>query len=124
MNGMTYILELSFDDSSGASVIQPTSPSFNILVTCAVTSLTIISKALDTTYTLNQGSVITAAFTVVQATACNYPLNYTFTFTKNGLSIPKPAWLIWNNVTLNFSMSIVAEEDVGIYVITSRATLT
>jgi hypothetical protein len=41
------------------------------MIDCAVTSLTITSKAAATTYTLNQGVLVTAAFALTQNAACN-----------------------------------------------------
>jgi hypothetical protein len=50
--------------------------SFNVVVTCTVTNLTLISAQADYTYELNQGTYLTASYTASQTSACNQP--YTF----------------------------------------------
>ena len=91
-------------------------------IDCAVTSLTISSNAAATTYTHNQGQLVTAAFTVIQTQVCNYPYTYTQTFTKNGFAITPPAWITFD-ATQKFTMIITNPVDLGVYVVTSTATI-
>ncbi len=51
--------------------VESTIYNFKVMIDCAVTSLTITSKAAATTYTLNQGVLVTAAFALTQNAACN-----------------------------------------------------
>ena len=78
---------------------------------------------MNTTYTLNQGPLLTAAFTVVQNDLCNYPFTYTQIFTKNGSTISQPSWITFDSAVQKFSLTITAPSDVGIYVVTSTATI-
>jgi phage baseplate assembly protein gpV len=60
----TQIFTLTVNSDNFSATVATKNYSFNVVITCAVTSLTITSQVADTTYTLNQGSLVTAAFTV------------------------------------------------------------
>ena len=60
----TQIFNLTVNSDNFSATVATKIYSFNVIITCAVTSLTIASQVADTTYTLNQGSLVTAAFTV------------------------------------------------------------
>ena len=119
----THTFTLTVNSLNFSGTVTQKTYNFNVIVSCAVTGLSITSQVSDTTYTLNQGTLLTAAFTIVQNALCNYPFTYTQTFTKNGSSISQPSWITFDSATQKFSMTITAPADVGIYTITSIATI-
>ena len=72
---------------------------------------------------MNQGTLVTVAFTVVQDVDCNYPLTYTQTYKKAGLTILTPSWISFDNATRMYMITITATADVAVYTITSTATI-
>ena len=54
---------------------------------------------------------------------CNYPFNYTHNFEKDGAPISQPACITLDSATQKFTMTITAPSDVGLYTITSTATI-
>ena len=83
----THPFTLTVQSANYSGTVAAKAYNFNVEISCAATSLTIISQAVNALYTLNQGPLATAAFTVVQAAACNYPFTYTQNYLKNGSSI-------------------------------------
>ena len=94
-----------------------------MVIVCSVTSLTITSQVLDTTYTLNQGSLLTATFTVIQTDACQFPYTYTHSYLKAGLAIAAPAWISFDPLTQKFTMTVTSPADIDTYTVTSTATI-
>ena len=54
---------------------------------------------------------------------CQLPYTYSHTFTKNGVTIPKPQWINFDETSRTYSYSAVWSEDVGVYVITCTAAV-
>lgn len=119
----THTFILTVNSLNFSATLLTKTYSFNVLVKCSVTTLSITSSVGTTNYYLNQGALLTVPFTVVQASACNYAFTYTQSFTKNGLGISKPAWLTWDNSSQKFSMTITTSADLGVYIVTSTATI-
>jgi hypothetical protein len=51
------------------------------------------------------------------------PYTYTHSFVKAGLTISQPSWISFSTVNQKFSATITAPADIGIYTITSIATI-
>ena len=51
------------------------------------------------------------------------PYTYTHSFVKAGLTITQPSWISFSTVNQKFSATITAPADIGIYTITSTATI-
>ena len=94
-----------------------------MVIGCIVTSLTITSQVPDTTYTLNQGAMLTAAFTVTQANPCQYPYTYTHSYVKAGSAIAAPAWISFDPLTQKFTLTVTSPADIDTYTVTSTATI-
>ena len=97
--------------------------SFQLTVSCIVTSLTITSQVADTTYTLNHGVLLTAPFTLVQDKICDYPFTYTTAIKKDAVTV-NPSWITFDSETRKFTiMNITDHSVVGVYIVTSTAEI-
>lgn len=65
---------------------------------------------------------MTQALQVSQNSICNYAYTYTHAFTKDGVSITKPAWLNFDDATTQYTLAVTAPADIGVYVITATTT--
>jgi hypothetical protein len=52
-----------------------------------------------------------------------FPYTYTHSFLKAGLTIAQPSWISFATVNQKFSATITALADIGVYTITSTATI-
>ena len=52
-----------------------------------------------------------------------FPFTYTHTFFKAGGPIAQPSWISFNSGNLKFSITIANLSDIGVYNITSTATI-
>jgi hypothetical protein len=52
-----------------------------------------------------------------------FPYTYTHSFLKAGLTIAQPSWISFATVNQKFSATITAPADIGVYTITSTATI-
>ena len=52
-----------------------------------------------------------------------FPFTYTHTFFKAGGPIAQPSWISFNSGNLKFSITIAAPAEIGVYTITSTATI-
>ena len=52
-----------------------------------------------------------------------FPFTYTHTFLKAGGPIAPPSWISFNSGNLKLSITITAPNDIGVYTITSTATI-
>ena len=52
-----------------------------------------------------------------------FPYTYTHTFVKTGALIAQPAWISFDAATQKFSITITAPTDIGVFFITSTATI-
>ena len=66
---------------------------FNVIVTCTVTNLSFstFETISDVVYVLTYSAITTNAVVVTQVPACNYPLTYTPTYQKTGVSFTMPS---------------------------------
>jgi hypothetical protein len=67
---------------------------------------------------LNQGLLETLPFSVSQTSNCNFPYTYTHSFLKAGLTVAQPSWISYSTINQNFSATITAPADIGVYTIT------
>jgi hypothetical protein len=116
-------MSLTVNSQNFSGSVTQQAYNFDVIIACAVTRLTITSKVSDTIYTLNQGTLLTDPFTVVQDAACEFVFTYSQTFIKDGSSISQPTWIAFNSATQTLSMSIINPADIGVYTITSTATI-
>jgi hypothetical protein len=72
---------------------------------------------------LNEGTHVTLALLVSQTSACNYPYTYTHAVKKDTVSITQPSWLTFDDTTKQYSMTVTAPPDVGVYEITATTTI-
>lgn len=114
---------LIVNERDWSSTVNQQTYSFNVIIVCTVSSLTITSKAADEYYILNQGLITTNPLSITQTDACVFPFTYTHTYTKDGSSITKPAWLNFDNAMTTYSFSISAPLDVGVYVVTATSEI-
>jgi hypothetical protein len=52
-----------------------------------------------------------------------FPFTYTHTFLKAGGPIAQPSWISFASGNLKFSITITAPAEIGVYTITSTATI-
>ena len=72
----SHAVTIQIASQSYHGTVASVSFNFNVIVTCAVTSLTISTTAADFTYTLNSGTVTKGPFTPVQVSNCNFAPTY------------------------------------------------
>ena len=119
----TNYFTLTVNSANFASNVTTQTYSFNVIIACQVSSLTITSQASNVTYTLNQGLLETLPFSVSQTSNCMFPYTYTHSFLKAGLTIAQPSWISFSAVNQKFSATITALAEIGVYTITSTATI-
>ena len=119
----TNSFTLTVNSANFASNVTFQTYSFNVIIACQVNSLTITSQASSVTYTLNQGLLETLPFSVSQTSNCMFPYTYTHSFLKAGLAIAQPSWISFSTLNQKFSATITAPADIGVYTITSIATI-
>ena len=102
------------------SVTQQTY-TFNVIVVCTVSSLTITTQAANTNYILNQGATTTTALAITQNSACNFAFTYAHAYTKDGSAIATPSWISFGST--QFTMTITAPADIGTYTVTTTSTI-
>jgi hypothetical protein len=83
----TKTFTLSVDSLLYGSSVTDQTYTFDVIVECTVSSLTISTKPADTNYILNQGAHTTTALSITQSNACNFAFTHTHAFSKNGASI-------------------------------------
>ena len=67
--------------------------SFNIIVVCQVSDMTITSSQVDLTHGVNQPEYLTTNFKLQQNPECKYPLTRTVVFELLGLVIAQPTFI-------------------------------
>jgi hypothetical protein len=83
----TKVFTLTVNSANFSGNVSEQTFNFNVIIFCQVSSLTIISQASDTTFTINQGLLETLPFSVTQTGNCMFPYTYSHTFLKAGVSI-------------------------------------
>lgn len=77
--------------------VIPVSFSFNVIVTCNVTSFTITTSVVDFNYTLNQGNLLKGAFTPTAVSDCKHPVTFSLSHTTN---VPAANTFVDNNLSV------------------------
>lgn len=68
------------------SDVNPATFTFNLVVSCLTTSLTISTPVTDFSYALLSGDTIKGVYSVDQTSACNLPVTYSVEHLIDGVS--------------------------------------
>jgi hypothetical protein len=78
----------------------------------------------NTSYTINSGNTtLNFGAAIWSSLACNYAVTYSATYVLNTVTIGKPTWLTFTEVSLSFTVNASSVSDVGVYTITVTASI-
>ena len=117
----THAFTLTVDSLNYAALVTDKAYTFNVIVVCTVSSLTINTKADNTNYILNSGETTTTALSITQSTACNFAFTYAHAYTKGGVTITQPSWISFSSN--QFKFTITAVSDIGTYTVTTTSSI-
>ena len=87
-----------------ASVAQKTY-NFSVTLECTITDLQISNPVSNQTYAIRSNNLVTSPFSTTQTPSyCNYPVTFTVSFAKSGVSIIKPTWIDFDSNERTFTI--------------------
>jgi hypothetical protein len=117
----THTFTLKVNSLLYSSTVAQQTYTFNVIIVCTVSSLTINTQPANTNYILNQGALTTTALSTSQSSACNLPYTYSHVYKKNGSPTTAPTWISFSGG--QFTMTITAPADIGTYSVTTTSTI-
>ena len=82
----THAVTIKIESLLFPSDVTPATFTFNLVVSCLTTSLTISTPVTDFSYALLSGDTIKGVYSVDQTSACNLPVTYSVEHLIDGVS--------------------------------------